>query len=451
MQNLTIDKSDNNVDIKNSPSKLTIDEIEKFYLLKKSDCSYFGLEYERISFDVKNNTAASYNQLFNIIKNFASILKWELIFDEDVLIGAKDNFGSSISLEPGLQIELSLAPKENIIDIQLEAEKYLKLLDDIAKIYDVKFLGYGINPVDTPQDITILDKKRYKIMNDYLPYCEKGELCPVMMRKTAGIQVNVDFKDKKDAYLKLLFFNLISPFMTALFANSPFENNTLTNNKTNRAYAWLFTGKNRCNFFYKEIFKGIFKRYDNIFKDYIKQILNVPMVYIERNGVNIPIKGEINFAEYMKSGYKGYFATLDDYILHQSLCFPDVRLKQYIEIRNHDSSDINHALCLCAFYKGLNSCEITDLIKEFNFIKIDDIDNLNKKIIKDGLDFMVNSNVSGWDVAARLFNVARKNLNSKERIYLLPVFQMLAKRKTQADIMLDYDICNISDLIEFLS
>ena len=58
------------------------------------------------------------------------------------------------------------------------------------------------------------------------------------------------------------------------------------------------------------------------------------MIFIERDNKIIEIMGKITFAQFMKNGYDGYFATLDDYILHQSLCFPDIRLKKYIEIIN---------------------------------------------------------------------------------------------------------------------
>ena len=455
MKNLTLEKNTNKIELKdisnNNQEKLTISDIEKFYTSKEKNNFLFGIEYERVSFNIKNKTAAKYDEMSKIIKNFASILKWELLFDDDTIIGARDVLGNSISLEPGCQIELSLIPYENVIDIQSQAEKILDVLDKVAAAYNIVFLGYGINPVDAAEEINIFDKKRYKIMNEYLPYCNNGELCPVMMRKTAGIQINIDYRNKKDAYEKLLFFNLIMPFMTALSSNSPFDNNSLTNNKSNRAYAWLYTGKARCNCFYKGIFKHWFKRYENIFKDYIKEIINVPMVYIVRNGANVPIKGKMTFEEFMKTGYSGYFAEMKDYILHQSLCFPDVRLKQYIEIRNHDSSNFNTALALCAFYKGLSIDNVSSLLKQFSFLKINDVDIYNKKMIKEGLDFKVNNRLCGWDVVAKLFNIARNNLNSKERAYLRPIFDILVSRKTKADIIIDYDIKNVDDLIEFLN
>ena len=68
--------------------------------------------------------------------------------------------GSSISLEPGCQIELSLKPCSAICEIEKHTKEICNLLDRIAKFYDVEFLPAGISPFSTYQNIEILKKKR---------------------------------------------------------------------------------------------------------------------------------------------------------------------------------------------------------------------------------------------------------------------------------------------------
>ena len=104
------------------------------------------------------------------------------------------------------------------------------------------------------------------------------------------------------------------------------------------------------------------------------------MLYIERKNELINLNGEINFYQFMENGYNGYFAHKEDYLAHQSLCFPDVRLKNYIEIRNHDSSSLRMAMAICALYKGLLSCSVDYLLLEFNFLSIDEIERINRDI-----------------------------------------------------------------------
>ena len=134
------------------------------------------------------------------------------------------------------------------------------------------------------------------------------------------------------------------------------------------------------------------------------------MIFIHRDGKNIPINGNITFEQFMKNGYLSYQAEMTDYILHQSLCFPDVRLKNYIEIRNHDSSNSNIALALCAFYKGLFKEDIENLLKKFDYLKIENIEKYNKEVIKNGLNFKINKNLDAWQVVEKLFEISKNNL-----------------------------------------
>lgn len=430
--------------------KLTLDRILKFYN-NKSAQNLIGLEYERLSLDKLTYKSTSQEVLAKILKMFSKIANWELKFDNNSIVGAISKEGSSISLEPGKQLEISLSPKKDIIEIDLELNKINNLIQNISNAYNVSFIGYGINPSEKAEEIELLNKTRYQIMDKYLPNCLKGELSQRMMRQTAGIQINIDYFSQKDAYLKLKFFNLIMPFMSAFCANSPYDYSGLNKIKSIRTNVWRFTGKNRCNLFYEEIFTQGFYKEKNLFKNYIKSILKVPMIFIERDNKAISINGKINFETFMQDGYCGYNATFKDYLLHQSLVFPDVRLKKYIEIRNHDSNNIPFALALCALYKGLSLSNFDELIKMFDFLNIKDVDFYNEATIKEGLNFKVKNKIDGWLIIRNLLDVSCQNLNSKERSYLEPISVMIEKRKTNSDLIQDNKINNTEKLVQFLT
>ena len=448
MQNLINFKSqEQKTELKHN--ELTLNEIEKFYLSNFTSDLKIGLEYERLSLDKNTLYNAPYEKVAKIIEHFSSFQNWELRYDADTIIGAKDKKGTSISLEPGCQLELSLAPKKNIIDIDTCASEILNLLDKISAIYDVIFLGYGISPKSATDDIKLLDKRRYQIMYKYLPYCTKGELCPKMMKQTAGIQINLDYKNKIDAYNKLKLFNLIMPFISGLCANSPIENDSLSDYKSLRSNVWRFSGENRCNLFYKNIFFAKFLKHKNIFRNYIDELLNVPMVFIERDDNLIPINGKITFKDFLKSGFGEYKPRYSDYITHQSLCFPDVRLKNYIEIRNHDSNSFEFALALCALYKGICLGDINLLLKKINYLKLDKIDEYYKLSSINGINFEVEK-TQAIDVISQIYSFSASNLDSKERSYLEPILNLLKLKKTTADIIVDNNIENARSLVEFL-
>ena len=141
------------------------------------------------------------------------------------------------------------------------------------------------------------------------------------------------------------------------------------------------------------------------FEDYINAIINVPMLYIQRNGRNIELEGKITFKDFMQRGYMNYTATLEDYILHSSLTFPDVRLKNCIEIRNHDSQNISNALSVCALYKGIlhnkeATAEVINLLKP---LRHEDLEASGLNSAKYGLNYMVNKlNMGAYDVARKI-------------------------------------------------
>ena len=234
----------------------------------------YGLEYEKIAIDSTTYKNASYDYMEKTIKNFSHMKGWGVLYDDKTIIGALGE-GSSVSLEPGCQFELSLEAKENIADIEKSAKEIFSLTQRIAKFYNVEFLNCGITPYSTYENINIVKKQRYEIMAEYLP--KRAKLAPVMMRETAGVQLNVDYKSEDDAIEKIKLLSFISPFLTGFYANSPIRNNNLSGFKSFRAFAWKYTGKDRCGLFYK----NLLDKKNATFDDYINAILDVPMLFIE--------------------------------------------------------------------------------------------------------------------------------------------------------------------------
>lgn len=413
--------------------QLTFNNILDYYKNGESDKETIGLEYERISLS-SNGSQVNFNNLFEIIKNFSKLNDFELIYDNETIIGAKNKEGTSLSLEPGGQFEISLAPKSDLYEIQFIMQNYLKQIDVLGKRFDTKFFAIGCNPKWTFENIQILNKRRYKIMADCL--VQKGKLAPVMMRETAGVQVNVDYKNELDAIRKIKACALMSPFLTGFFANSPFRNNKLTEFKSFRAYAWKYTGPDRCNLFYKDIIDSP----KNLYEQYANYILDVPMLFIIRNDEYINFEGKITFREFMKNGFMGYFPTMDDYLVHQSLCFPDIRLKNCIEIRNHDSQNIEIAIAIASIYKGIlyNDCALDEIL---NFLSPINSTSLNKygfEAAKFGVGFNVGElKMSAHSIVKKILYLAQYNLDINEQKYLDWLIDLITSKRCIADLFLE--------------
>ena len=327
--------------------KLCYDAILKLYQKGCKEEQNIGFEYERIPVNNETYETVSYYGIFGIcelLKEYAAIDNWDYILDGEEIIGLK-KLHDTITLEPGSQIELSLEPQKTVSDLKYKVERINSTFNLLLDKYGIKLLNYGVSPVSTYKNIKLIPKKRYKYMADYL----WGILSDVMMRETAGIQVGIDFASEEDAMAKLFTANIMSPFMTAMYANSSIRGGVDTGYKSFRALAWLNTDNERCGFATK-------LKPDLLFNNYVDAVLTSPMIYIVRNDNIIYINGKITFKQFLEHGYMGYEPDIEDYKLHANLFFPDIRLRQYIEIRNHDCIGGGLEYSIPAIYKGILYC-----------------------------------------------------------------------------------------------
>lgn len=379
--------------------------------------------------------------------------QWNGIFDGKSIIGLSKQ-SEHITLEPGAQFELSLDPFESVKDIKTKIDDYNHKTAVLGDKLGITWLGYGIQPLSTYKNIKIIPKKRYALMSSYLPTVASKPL--VMMRETAGIQVGLDYSDEVDAMKKFALALKLSPIMSAVYANSPIRNGRLTKYKSYRALSWLSTDNDRCGLVSPKIFK---KNNNFSFQDYAEVLLDVPMIFIERpleaTGA-IPVKN-LTFRQFLKTGYLGFNPTVEDWDLHCSLYFPDVRLKSYIEIRNHDNQRSELIPSVPAFWKGvLYNKEVSDavenLLESFNY---QDFQYIRHRAPKFGLNFSVN-NIKISELALEILNMSYQSLKSfsmGEEEYLLPVINLIKSGHTPADIIINkwkYEWKNkLADLVQY--
>ncbi len=251
----------------------------------------------------------------------------------------------SVSLEPGGQVELSAPPVSTIFQVEEQVKQFIAQLKSLEKKFpEVMFLSAGIQPFSPISSIEWTPKERYKIMRRRLP--EYGELSQWMMKMTGTNQANFDFSDEEDANQKMKVALLATPAAAALFANSCFSEGKPNGYQTFRMQIWQKTDQTRSGYLTQ------FLKSKNIFRDYLEYVLNVPMLFIIRKQKYIEVKGK-TFRQFMRGGYQGEKATLADFELHLTALFPDVRLKQYLEVRCVDAQHPERISSVAAFWKGL--------------------------------------------------------------------------------------------------
>ena len=141
---------------------------------------------------------------------------WSPVLEADKLIGLEKD-GANVSLEPGGALELSGAPLETIHQTCDEVNVHLREVQDIADEIGAKFIGLGAAPIWSHEEMPLMPKGRYRLMNDYME--KVGTMGRAMMRRTCTVQVNLDFGSEADMVQKLRVSLALQPVAVALFAN----------------------------------------------------------------------------------------------------------------------------------------------------------------------------------------------------------------------------------------
>ena len=387
------------------------------------------MEYERIPLIKYTNQFAPYGGEYGIcemLREFAKQDNWDYILDDVNIIGLK-KLHDTISLEPGCQVELSLEPQEFIRDLEKRVKEIDSAMKPVLEEFDMKLINKGVSPTTTYKNIKLLPKRRYKLMANYL----WGILSDVMMRETAGIQVGIDYKSEEDAMRKFRIANLMMPFATAMYANSRIRGGVDTGYKSFRALAWLNTDNERCGF--------ATKFQDGMcFKDYVETLLDTPMIFINRENMTVNVNGRLTFRQFMDKGFEGFNASLEDWQLHSNLYFPEVRLRNFIEIRNHDCVGGGLEYSIPALYKGIMYSasaleEVSNMLLKYSY---NEINELRYNVAKYATASKLRKHPI-LSICKELAEIAYYSLKSgceDEEKYLEPLIEMLKQNKVPCEL-----------------
>lgn len=314
---------------------------------KRKEAIRVGIEAEFFGVDRKTGRALPYygkQGIEEILKLLSLRFGYERIEEDSHVIALKRG-DTYVTLEPGGQVELSAEPVLNVFEVEAQVNRFLDELRSIRnELGFLEWLAVGIHPFSEAEQIEWVPKKRYQIMADYLR--QKGPLAHDMMKCTATNQVNFDYLDEQNAMDSLRVVLGISSIVSALFAHSSFSGGKPNGYATKRLYIWAHTDPDRTGLLLDFFDQG------RSFKDYLEYLLELPMMFVVRDGKWLPVKKN-NFRDFIQFGYAGTFATMADFELHLSTAFPEARLKQYLEIRGMDCQSPALIPAVAAFWKGI--------------------------------------------------------------------------------------------------
>jgi glutamate--cysteine ligase len=316
---------------------------------KPKDDWRIGTEHEKFGYCKDTLTALPYEgerSIQSILQGLRDQFSWAPVEEGGYLIGLTKD-GANVSLEPGGALELSGAPLETIHETCDEVNLHLREVKEIADKIGVGFIGLGAAPIWKNEDVGLMPKGRYQLMDAYMG--KVGTMGRTMMRRTCTVQVNLDFASEADMVQKFRVALALQPVATALFANSPFFEGKVNGHKSWRARVWRDLDDDRTG-----MLPFVFE--DGMgFQRYVDYALDVPMYFVYRDGKYINALGQ-SFRDFLKGqlpALPGEMPMLSDWADHLTTIFPEARIKQFMEMRGADGGPWRRLCALPAFWVGL--------------------------------------------------------------------------------------------------
>jgi len=394
-----------------------------------------GTEYERLGVDAATGCAAPYSGpsgIEAILRELADRYGWEPKREAGSII-ALYRGQASVTLEPGGQLEFAGEQCETMHEAYEEFATHSREVMTVASGFGIAFLGLGIQPISAVDDIEMVPKQRYRIMAPYMRTV--GKLGLRMMKQTAAVQTNFDYADEADAMEKLRTAMGLAPILSATFANSSIAEGQLNGYMTLRGHIWADTDTARSG-----LLRFAFSS-NTGFNEYVQWALEAPMYFVIRDGKYVDLTG-MPFRHFLSHGHQTMRATAEDWSLHLTTLFPEVRLKTYLEVRTPDSQPPHLSLAVPALLKGVlyePDClqGAWDLVKRWNW---EQRLSISHDAHRDGLKARA-GRVPLLDLARELLTIARQGLHRQqalnargedETIYLEPLDEQLRSGRSCA-------------------
>ena len=238
--------------------------------------------------------------------------------------------GSTLTFEPGGQLELCTVPNNSVSDVIREVKAVLLTLRAAACGDGIILASIGIDPENPVDRVPLqLPSSRYVAMTRYFDTI--GPSGVRMMRQTAATQLSLDAGRQPEERWRLL--SDLAPYLTAIFANSPRYAGRDTGDQSFRARCWRLLDPSRT---------GIPHADGSAVESYTRFALDaVDMTRTDAAGAYR------TFGDWVSDDV----ATEAQWENHLTTLFPEVRPRGHLELRSIDAVEptlVGAALVLVA-------------------------------------------------------------------------------------------------------
>lgn len=331
---------------------LNLDTIYESFTPQSSRRPLIGPELERLLLNRDGHPVAYHGsrgvgELFQYLESKG----WKLLRESGMPYAACLD-GETISLEPGCQLEHSLAPKATVNEIFAQAKRISQLIQDCALDWSYQagqpafyHVSLGYTPVAPEESLPWAPRQRYRTMYEQLVQVNPTERA--MMQGTCALQCRYDYRDESDCMAMVHVAVRLSPLLMAMFANSPFYQGRPASLLSMRGYFRTRTDPVRGRFPSKLL--------PFSFHGWIEHLLDLPVLLVKQEGRMVHGGGR-TFRSWVTKGGFGRLPTWEDWQLHQSQFFPEVRIDRQVELRMTDMVPMPVSMAFCALFRGLFYC-----------------------------------------------------------------------------------------------
>ena len=311
-----------------------------------------GIEVESAALDPRTGASVPYEGEAGIgayLARMVTALGGVPLHDCDVLVGVRLPDGGLVSLEHGGAVEYSSPPLTRVADLMDLTTRTLRQLAAGAADFGFALVPGAQYPFTAFEDVKWMPHSRTSIMREHFASLgDAGVFGPRIMSMIVSTQVSYDFTSPRDLAEKLRVQAAASTPASALFVNAPLEAGRPCGALSRRMQFWSRADPARTRVV------PVTLEEDFTVDRFVEWALTLPMIHRGLPDGSRHRVPPVPFATLLRDGFEdGTKPGLQDWRDHLSQIFPDVRLRDTLELRAVDGPPWTSLGTVPAFWSGL--------------------------------------------------------------------------------------------------
>ena len=372
-----------------------------------------GVEVEHFLLDHVSGHPLTASQ----VEDMLEVLRpdYDQAFYEDGRLIALQDAHTLITLEPGSQFEVSFLYTRDMDQLRAWYDQAMAPVMKLVETQGADVVWSGGLPTVPADEVRRIDKHRYEYMEAW--FARTGNRGREMMKATASVHVSIDYADEADFVRKVRAANILHPLLAFLMSNTPDYAGQDNPDILLRDSIWSDTDPARTG-----IPDGLFDEGFG-YQGYADWLEQIPVILMADGGTYVP-EPDLTVGQ---TGEKyGWNKAHIQHLL--SMAFPDVRVKNFIEIRSADSVKPPYITAYAALIRALfYSRETVDWVLSLAQ-SADEIQAAKAALRKDDW----NAGIYGQPVTAVLDELdsrARQVMTSADARHYAPLHEKIMARK----------------------